>query len=137
MKANCRALKASIIISSIFLVLIIIFTLLVLNYDNKLFEVLLNIFIGLFGSGCVALLLAIPAYNVSKRQLLEKYWQETRRLIEKFSNMQFLFNEYSKDTVISYINELKNKKWKEEFNKISKDKIIIEDKKYKDIKIFL
>ena len=68
MKANCRALKASIIISSIFLVLIIIFTLLVLNYDNKLFEVLLNIFIGLFGSGCVALLLAIPAYNVSKRQ---------------------------------------------------------------------
>ena len=129
MKANCRALKASIIISSIFLVLIIIFTLLVLNYDNKLFEVLLNIFIGLFGSGCVTLLLAIPAYNVSKRQLLEKYWQETRRLIEKFSNMQFLFNEYSKDTVISYINELKNKKWKEEFNKISKDK------KYKDILI--
>ena len=38
MKANCRALKASIIISSIFLVLIIIFTLLVLDYDNKLFE---------------------------------------------------------------------------------------------------
>lgn len=113
MKANCRALKASIIISSIFLVLIIIFTLLVLNYDNKLFEVLLNIFIGLFGSGCVALLLAIPAYNVSKRQLLEKYWQETRRLIEKLSNMQFLFNEYSKDTVISYINELKNKKYKD------------------------
>ena len=113
MKANCRALKASIIISSIFLVLIIIFTLLVLNYDNKLFEVLLNIFIGLFGSGCVALLLAIPAYNVSKRQLLEKYWQETRRLIEKLSNMQFLFNEYSKDTVIYYINKLKNKKYKD------------------------
>ena len=96
--------------------------------------VLLNI-LGLFGSGCVALLLAIPAYNVSKRQLLEKYWQETRRLIEKFSNLQFLFNEYSDDVIVSYVNELKNKKWKEEFNKISKDKIAVEDKKYKYILI--
>ena len=127
MKANCKALKVSIIISSIFFILII--------YENKLLEVLLNIFIGLFGSGCVALLLAIPAYNVSKRQLLEKYWQETRRLIEKFSNLQFLFNEYSDDVIVSYVNELKNKKWKEEFNKISKDKIVVEDKKYKDILI--
>ncbi len=80
-------------------------------------------------------MLAIPAYNVSKRQLLEKYWQETRRLIEKFSNLQFLFNEYSDDVIVSYVNELKNKKWKEEFNKISKDKIVVEDKKYKDILI--
>ena len=135
MKANCKALKVSIIISSIFLILIIFFTPLVLIYENKLLEVLLNIFIGLFGSGCVALLLAIPAYNVSKRQLLEKYWQETRRLIEKFSNLQFLFNEYSDDVIVSYVNELKNKKWKEEFNKISKDKIVVEDKKYKDILI--
>ena len=132
MKANCKALKVSIIISSIFLILIIFFTPLVLIYENKLLEVLLNIFIGLFGSGCVALLLAIPAYNVSKRQLLEKYWQETRRLIEKFSNLQFLFNKYSDDVIVSYVNELKNKKWKEEFNKISKDKIVVEDKKYKD-----
>ena len=135
MKANCKALKVSIIISSVFLILIIFFTPLVLIYENKLLEVLLNIFIGLFGSGCVALLLAIPAYNVSKRQLLEKYWQETRRLIEKFSNLQFLFNEYSDDVIVSYVNELKNKKWKEEFNKISKDKIVVEDKKYKDILI--
>lgn len=135
MKANCKALKVSIIISSIFLILIIFFTPLVLIYENKLLEVLLNIFIGLFGSGCVALLLAIPAYNVSKRQLLEKYWQETRRLIEKFSNLQFLFNEYSDDVIVSYVNELKNKKWKEEFNKISKDKIVVEDKKYKYILI--
>ncbi len=72
MKANCKALKVSIIISSIFLILIIFFTSLVLIYENKLLEVLLNIFIGLFGSGCAALLLVIPAYNVSKRQLLEK-----------------------------------------------------------------
>ena len=135
MKANCKALKVSIIISIIFLILIIFFTPLVLIYENKLLEVLLNIFIGLFGSGCIALLLAIPAYNVSKRQLLEKYWHETRLLIEKFSNLQFLFNEYSDDVIILYVNELKNKKWKEEFNKISKDKIVVEDKKYKDILI--
>ena len=46
MKANCKALKVSIIISSIFLILIIFFTPLVLIYENKLLEVLLNIFIG-------------------------------------------------------------------------------------------
>lgn len=135
MKANCKALKISIIISSVFLIFIIIFTPLVLIYENKILDVLLNMFIGLFGSGCVALLLAIPSYNVSKIQLLEKYWQETRRLIEKFSNLQFLFNEYSDDIIVLYVNELKNKKWIEEFNKVSKDKIAVEDKKYKDILI--
>lgn len=55
MKANCKALKVSIIISSIFFALIIAFTPLVLIYNNNIFDVFLNIFIGLFGSGCVAL----------------------------------------------------------------------------------
>ena len=132
MKANCKALKLSIFISSVFLFLIIVSTIVVLNNECKFYEILLNIFIGVFGSGCVTLLLAIPSYNVSKRLLLEKYWQETKRLIEKFSDIQFLFNEYNEKTVVSYLNELKSRKWKEEYNKIGKDKIVLEDEKYKE-----
>lgn len=131
LKANCKSLKLSIIISIVCLILIIIFAGLVLDNNCKLFEILLNIFIGIFGSGGVALLLAVPSYNVSKRQLLEKYWQETKEIIMKISDIKFLFNEYSDETVISYVNELKNKKWKEEFNKISNEKLTLEDEKYK------
>ena len=132
MKANCKALKLSIVISSILILLILILVFFVLKTNNKLLEIVLNVSIGIFGSGCVALLMSIPAYNVSKRQLLEKYWQETKRLIEAVSKVDYLFNEYSEELVISYVNELKDKHWKEEFNKISNEKININDQKYKD-----
>ena len=49
----------------------------------------------------------------------------------KISDIKFLFSEYSDETVISYINELKSRKWKEEFNKISNEKMTLEDEKYK------
>ena len=135
MKANCKALKLSIFISGISLVLVFIFAILVLNHECKLFEILLNVFIGIFGSGCVTLLIAIPSYIVSKQQLLEKYWQETKRLIEKISDIQFLFNEYNDEVVVSYLNELKSRKWREEYNKISKESIVLEDEKYKEMLI--
>ncbi len=135
MKANCKALKLSILVSSISLILVIIFSILVLNNECKLFEILLNIVIGILGSGCVTLLITIPSYNVSKRQLLEKYWHEIKRLTGIFSDLKFLFNEYDEEIIISYINELKNKKWKEEYNKISEEKISLEDEKYKELLI--
>lgn len=135
MKANCRALKISIIISIVFFALTIIFSYLVIIFPNKILEILLDIFIGMFGSGFFSLLIAIPTYNVSKRQLLEKYWEETRRLIEKFSSLDFMFIQYSSENMVSYIKELKNKKWKEEFNKIGKEQLPLEDEKYKDLLI--
>lgn len=135
MKANCKSLRLSIIICIICLILTIVFVTLVLNNNCKIFEILLNIFIGIFGSGFVTSLLLIPSYNVSKRQLLEAYWQETLGIIKKISDIQFLFNEYNDEAVIAYINELKNRKWKEEFQKISKEKVILEDEKYKEILI--
>ena len=132
MKANCKALKLSIVITIVSFILVTIFSILVLNNECKLLDILLNIFIGILGSGCVTLLIAIPSYNVSKRQLLEKYWHETKRLIEILSDVKFLFNEYDEEVIVSYINELKDKKWKEEYNKISEEKITLEDEKYKE-----
>ena len=135
MKANCKALKLSIAISLISFIIIFVLAIITLDSNCKILEIILNIFIGVFGSGCVALLLSIPSYNVSKRQLLEKFWQEAKELIRKISDIQFLFNEYTDDTVVSYLNELKNKKWKEEFNKISKEKVDLDDEKYKELLI--
>ena len=133
MKANCRALKLAIKICIITFVLIGIFTVLVLlNAKCKLLEILLNIFIGLFGSGCIALLLAIPAYKVCKTQLINKYLQEATRITMKISNIKFLFSEYTSDTIVSYVNELKSRVWKEEFKKISKESVFFEDEKYKE-----
>ena len=81
MKSNCRTLKLSIKICAIFLFSIIIFSVLILNDSNKLFEIILNISIGLFGSGCVSLLLYIPIYNVSKKKLLNDYFEEYCRIL--------------------------------------------------------
>lgn len=64
----------------------------------------------------VALLLNIPAYTVSKRQLLEKFWHESRRLIGKFDKINYLFNEYNEKNIVNYINALNNKKWSEVYN---------------------
>ncbi len=73
MKANCKALKLSIAISLISFIIIFVLAIITLYSNCKILEIILNIFIGVFGSGCVALLLSIPSYNVSKRQLLEKF----------------------------------------------------------------
>ena len=135
MKVNCKTLKLSLFISSVSLILIIIFSILLFHVNCKIIEILLNIFIGLFGSGCVALLLSIASYNVSKRQLLEKYWQETKGLIMKISDITYLFNKYNEESVVCYVNELKNRKWREEFNSISSEKLELEDEKYKQLLI--
>ena len=132
MKANCKSLKLSILICCISVVLIVIFICILLKTNNSIIEIILNLLIGVFGSGCVALLMTIPAYNVSKRQLLERFYQEVRRLIADISQVDYLFSEYNEELLISYIRELKNKRIKEEYNKYTKDKMIIEDEKYKN-----
>lgn len=66
----------------------------------------------------VALLLNISTYTVSKRQLLEKFWYESGRLISEFGKVDYLFNEYNEENVISYINALNNKKWTEMYNQL-------------------
>lgn len=135
MKASCKALKLSIFISGISLSLVVIFIYLVFEYECQIYEILLNIFISLFGSSFVALLLAIPAYIVNKRQLLEKYWQEVYRLIVSISNIDYLFNKYSDDAVVGYIRELTKPLWQIEYEKSKRIDGSINKKKYMDILI--
>lgn len=106
------------------MILTIILSILTLNYDFKILDIILNISIGLFASTIVALLLNIPAYNVAKRQLLERFWEESRKLISSISKIDYLLNEYDEKTIINYINALNNKKWIEVYNEISKEQKI-------------
>lgn len=133
MKAKCKALELSIFICGISILLICFFSKLYLEFEYTELEILLNVSIGLFGSSCVTLFIAIPEYTTNKRQLLEKYGEETKRIRHEFYDLKYLFNEYSNDVVVSYIHELNNKKEYEHFNQISNYKMKSNEKKYKDM----
>lgn len=133
MKAKCKALELSIFICGFSLLFIYFFAKLYLEFKYPELELLLNISIGLFGSSCVTLFILIPEYTTSKRQLLEKYGEETKRIMREFYDLKYLFNEYNNDTVVSYIHELNNKKLYEHFNQISNLKMKSDEGKYKNM----
>ena len=81
MKSSCRTLKLSIVLGVLFIISTIILSILSLKCNSEAIDIILNISIGLLGSTMVALLLNIPAYDVSKSQLLERFWHESGRLI--------------------------------------------------------
>ena len=47
----------------------------------------------------------IPDYRVSKTQLLEKFWDESLRLVNAISKVEYVFNKYDTELMISYISE--------------------------------
>lgn len=134
MKANCKSLKLSIILGIVFIISTSILSVLSLNCKCEVIDIILNISIGLLGSTLVALLLNIPTYTVSKRQLLERFWHESGRLISEFGKVDYLFNEYNEENVINYINALNNKKWTEVYNQLCpENKIDCKEKQYKKL----
>ena len=96
---------------------------------------MLNLFIGVFSSSIVTLLISIPNYIVARKQLLEKILGKTRKLITSIYSIEYLDIEFNKENFIEYINEINSKGWMEEFNKHAKNKIKIDDE-YKN-KLFL
>lgn len=134
MKSSCRSLKLSIVLGVFFIISTIILSILSLKCSNEVIDIILNISIGLLGSTMVALLLNIPAYDVSKSQLLERFWHESRRLISRFSKIDYLFNEYNEENIVKYINALNNKKWTEVYNQLTpENKIDCKEKQYKKL----
>ena len=119
MKANCKSLKLSIMLGISFIISTIILSVLSLNYKCEVISIILNISIGLLGSTVVALLLNIPTYTVSKRQLLEKFYHESNRLISNFDKVNYLLNIYNEHNVINYIYALNNKKWVDIYNQLN------------------
>ena len=130
MKSNCKALKTSIAICSISFAFIIV-TYLFFPYESQLYNTILNIFIGIFGSGLVSLLISIPAYRVSKIKLLEDYWNELHRLIRVVDSIDYLFCYYNDDVLTNYLNEIKNKEFYDELKKTMKLKLNTKEGFYK------
>lgn len=145
MKSACKSLKTSIICTSLFVLVTFIMSIVVINYNNTITNIILNVSIGFLGSSFVALLLSIPSYLVAKKQVLERYWDSSRLLIKNISKIKYLDCNYNIDNIIGYIHEKNNKnmyeslKIKDANNKLKEyeDKLIDEylsknqvDKKY-------
>ena len=123
MKVNCKASKLAIIISTILLVMAILFKLLDIKYSNNFTGFMKDIFLGSFCSSIVAVFFYISAYKVERKRVLEQYWNECRRMIIGLNDIEYLNIDYDKDIFIKFINEQKNKLWITEYYKQIKQKI--------------
>lgn len=103
MKFNNKALKISIFISLLFCFLITVFLYLSFNFENKLYDFFLNLFLGLFSSSLVTLIINVSNYFVSKKQLLTKYYEEVKRLKNVFYNISYIDLEFNQYDFIKYI----------------------------------
>ena len=123
MKVNCKASKLAIIISTILLVMAILFKLLDIKYSNNFTGFMKDIFLGSFCSSIVTVFFYISAYKVERKRVLEQYWNECRRMIIGLNDIEYLNIDYDKDIFIKFINEQKNKLWITEYYKQIKQEI--------------
>ena len=121
MKTKCKTLKSSIVISTIFLILFSIFFFMNKYNENALFEYIYNISLGLFGSSFVVFLISITEYRVAKTQLLEKIWNESRKLNIQLHKIKPVHSYIDDNILLNYINE-----WL--FRQVEEDKLIFGDK---------
>lgn len=105
MKTKCKTLKLSIAISIISFILFSIFFYINKCNENSCYEYVYNISLGLFGSSFVVFLISITEYRVAKTQLLEKIWNESRKLNIQLHKIEPM-NSYIDDNIlINYISE--------------------------------
>ena len=133
MKTNCRALKASFLITFITAIAILIIIPYSLEIDCKLLDIIINILIGILCSAFVTLFIYIPLYRTSKTELLEKFLNEANRLFIEFYKIEYLFCEYKEENVVSYIDELNKEERLKKTFKNGKYPIDINVQKYKNM----
>lgn len=133
MKVNCRALKISILISSSLLVLTIVFTGLNIKFQNNIIlEFIKEILLGFFCSSVVTIFFYTSAYKVEKIRLLERYWNEIRKLLNELYKIEYLNVEYDEKIIVNYIHE-ESHGWIREYNKMNPDNKIKEDLTYTNL----
>ncbi|RGC47765.1 hypothetical protein [Absiella sp. AM29-15] len=109
MKAKCKSLQLSLIISTISLVLYSILFLLnsKMQDSRPILEYFSNILIGCFGSSFIVLLIDIFEYHVAKTQLLEKIWNECRIINHQFYKLAPIYSSTLNDELLlDYFNEV-------------------------------
>lgn len=109
MKAKCKSLRLSIIISVISLIAysILFYLSWQTQYKIPILEYFSNIFIGCFGSSFIVLLIGIPEYQVAKTQLLEKIWNECISINHQFYKLIPIYsNTLEVNLLLDYFNEV-------------------------------
>lgn len=138
MKANCKSLRISCFVCGVALLIIIVISIMYLNTCELLKEIygiVLNVFIGIFGSGCVTLFLAISSYNESKYKALEKFYNTIFKMIKEFDSINFINTYFNRESLIDYINENRNLKTKRLLgNTDSEEDILKNTKSYNVLK---
>lgn len=106
MKVNCRALKISIWISSISIILSILFTYLnVKDANNAVVQFIKDTILGIFGSSVVAIFFHTSAYRVERKKVVKQYWNEVKDLLDKLSKIYYLYFGCDQEFIINYLRE--------------------------------
>lgn len=125
MNINCKALKISICISCISLIVLLIFTWLNIKYEYMIImNFIKDVALGIFCSSIITVFFYISAYKIEKKKLLERYWNAIRELLIQLYKIEYLDVKYDEEIIINYINERKHSIWMKEYNKISKNNLI-------------
>lgn len=82
--------KYGIIVSVITMIVSLILILFVNLCDKDNYELFSNIFIGVFGSSVVTLIISISDYIVSKREALEDYYRQVYKIIVAFGKIKYV-----------------------------------------------
>ena len=111
MKVNCKALKLSIWISSIFFVFSIISKILDIKIGSNLTTFIKDIMRGIFCSSIVTVFFYISAYKVERKKVLEQYWNEVRRILIELRKIDYMNINFEPNVFIKFMNEQRNKVW--------------------------
>ena len=82
--------KYGIIVSVITMIVSLILIIFVNLCDKENYELLSNIFIGVFGSSVVTLIILISDYIVAKREALEDYYRQVYKIIVAFGKIKYV-----------------------------------------------
>lgn len=82
--------KYGIIVSVITMIVSLILIIFVNLCDKENYELLSNIFIGVFGSSVVTLIILISDYIVAKREALEDYYSQVYKIIVAFGKIKYV-----------------------------------------------
>lgn len=117
MEINCKAIKLSIEITIISLMLLINFQILDIKTNHMIIDILIQIDLGIFSSSVITIFFYTSAYKIEKRKLLENYWNEIRRILIELKKIDYMNIHFEEQVFIKFIKEQKNKVWLKQYYK--------------------
>lgn len=133
MKVNCRALKISIIVSSILFCMAIIFKVLDIKYSSDSMGFLKDLFLGCFCSSIITIFFYTSAYKVEKEKVLKQYWNRIKKIEIEIGKIEYMHIDYDEDMFCQFVYEQSNKGYKSMYYEILEQEISVERTKYTNL----